>query len=80
VCLALLREWEGEFSRHADGIGGTDMGEYSTIDFTRYVFFLSYLLWKCTEKYEHAGNIGAGVVIDRGIRIFVFYLYSCLYR
>jgi len=55
---------------------GTDMGEYSTIDFTRYVF-PCYLLWKCTEKQEHAGNIEIGVVIHRGIKMWYlcFFLY-----
>jgi len=32
MCLALLQQWEGESRRHADGTGGMDTGESSTID------------------------------------------------
>ena len=66
--LALLREWEGEFRRNADGADGTDTGECSTIDFTHHVF--SLLLQKCTEEqgHAHAGRIKMSVMIQVGSR------------
>jgi len=68
MCLALLREREGEFRRHADGADGIDTRECSIIDFTRYVF--SLLLRKCTEEqgHAHAGGIKMGVMIQVGSR------------
>jgi len=78
VCLALLREWEGAFMRHADGIDGTDMGECSTIDFTHYVF--SFVITEvygetraCGKHRDRCGDRDQDVVL-------VFYLYTCLYR
>jgi len=54
MCLALLREWEGEFRRHADGMDGTDVGEFSTIDFTRYVF--SFVITEVYGKTRACGK------------------------
>ena len=68
ICLAFLREWEGEFRRHAGGTGGMDTGECSTIYFTSYIF--SLLLRRCTEEQWHTGNIEIGVVIHRRVRIW----------
>ena len=64
MCLALLREWEGEFRRHADETDGMDTGECSTVDFSRYVF--SLLLQECMKEQRHAGNTEMGVVIQVG--------------
>jgi len=55
--LTLIREWEGYFRSHADGI---DTGECSIRDFTRYV--LSLLSRECTEEQGHVGNIEIGMI------------------
>jgi len=62
--------------RHVDGTGATDTGEYSAIDFTRYVFFL--LLRKCTEERVHAGKHGDRWRIHGRNQdvVFVFLLYT----
>ena len=64
MCLALLREWGGEFRRNADGIDGMDTGECSTIDFSLYVIPL--LLRKSTKEQGHVGSTEMGVVIQVG--------------
>jgi len=56
MCLACLWEWEGEFSRHADGTG-----ECSTIGFSRHISAL--LLLKCTKEQGHMGSTEMGAVI-----------------
>jgi len=80
VCLAFLREWEGEFSRHADGTEGMDTGECSTIGFSRHISAL--LLLKCTKEQGHMGSTEMGAVIQgvSGCGICFFYLYTCLYN
>ena len=70
MCLALLRECEGLFKKRA---GGTDAGECSTVDFSRYVF--SLLSRECTEEQGYwGGNTERGVAIHRRNQdaIFVF--------
>jgi len=74
--LDLLREWEGEFRRHADGTDGMDTGECSTIDFSHSVF--SLLLWKCTDERGHGGSTEMGVVIQEGSRYGICLLLAHL--
>ena len=70
VCMSVEEtcRWNG------DG-NGTDTGECSTIDFTRYVFPL--LFPECTEERTHVGNTERGVVIYSRIRMwYLWFTYT----
>lgn len=66
--------------RHADGIGGTDMEECPTIDFTHYVFsFVITEVYGVTRACEkHRGGCG-DPERDQDV-VFMFYLYTYLCR
>ena len=78
MCLALLREWEGEFRRHADGTDGIDTRECSTIDFSRCLFFVITGVYEGTKACgKHRDGCG-----DPS-RIGIWYLlftYTPVYR
>ena len=64
MCLALLREWEGEFRRHEDGIDG---GECSTIDFSRCLFYVITEVCKgtgaCGKQRDRCGDPSVEILL-----------------
>jgi len=65
MCLALWREWEGEFRRHADGTDGMDTGEYSAIYFSRCLLFVITEVYS-TKEQGHAESTEMDVLIQVG--------------
>jgi len=74
--LALLGKCGGLFSKHADG---TDAGEFWTIDFTRHFFPIPMGALRETrvsgEYRVRCGDHSKGQDV-----VFMFYLYTYLYR
>ena len=73
-CLALLREWKGEFRRHADGTDGMHTRECSTIDFSRCLFLVTpEACWETRACGKHRDGCGD----PRRIRIWcLFFTYT----
>jgi len=74
--LALLREREVLFRRHA---GGTDTGEYSTIDFTCCPPLATTGVYGGTKTCRKRRDRCGDPLKDQDV-LSMFYLYTCFYR